>query len=167
MKSIVIYFSRAGENYGVGNIEKGNTEVIAEYIRESAGAELFKCEPVKEYSENYAKCCNEALAYRKQNARPALKRYLDNIDGYDVVYIGGPIYFGEYPHEIYTQLDKLNFRGKVVKPFATHEGSGLGICEKVLREKCAGATVKAGLVIRGKSVHSESAKEEVKNWVKE
>lgn len=106
MKSIVIYFSRAGENYGVGNIEKGNTEVIAEYIRESAGAELFKCEPVKEYSENYAKCCNEALAYRKQNARPALKRYLDNIDGYDVVYIGGPIYFGEYPHEIYTQLDK-------------------------------------------------------------
>ena len=69
-KSIVIYFSRADENYAVGNIEKGNTEVIAEYIKEITGADLFKVDPLKPYSKNYKECCEEALQEKKQNARP-------------------------------------------------------------------------------------------------
>ena len=59
-KSLVIYFSRADENYAVGYIEKGNTEVIAEYIQEIIGADLFKVEGMKEYSTNYQKCIEEA-----------------------------------------------------------------------------------------------------------
>lgn len=72
-KSLVIYFSRADENYAVGNIDKGNTEVIAEYIQELTGADLFKVEPVKPYSKNYKTCCDEALEEKRQNARPELK----------------------------------------------------------------------------------------------
>lgn len=72
-KSLVIYFSRADENYAVGNIEKGNTEVIAEYIQDITGADLFKVEPAKPFSKNYRECCREAMEEQRQNARPVLK----------------------------------------------------------------------------------------------
>lgn len=165
MKSLVIYFSRPGNNWAVGYIEKGNTEVIAEYIRDCTGADLFKCDPVKPYSEDYMTCTQEAMAYQRSNARPALKAYLDDIAQYDVIYIGGPIYWGELPYEIYSELDKLDFKGKIVKPFATHEGSGLGSVESVLRRKCVGATVKKGLAVQGSAVRTASAKKAVENWV--
>ena len=165
MKSLVIYFSRPGNNWAVGYIEKGNTEVIAEYIAEFTGAELFKCEPLKPYSEDYMKCTEEAMAYKKQDARPALTHYLDDISDYDVIYIGGPIYWGELPYDVYTELDRLDFSGKTVKPFATHEGSGLASVEAVLKKKCKGANVKKGLAIQGSSVNSDFAKKQVKNWV--
>lgn len=139
--------------------------MIAEYIKEFTGADLFKCDPVKPYSEDYTTCTEEAMAYKRADARPALKKYIDDISAYDVVYIGGPIYWGELPYEVYTELDRLVFSGKIVKPFATHEGSGLGRVESVLRRKCAGATVKKGLAIQGSSVHSDYAKKQVENWV--
>ncbi|MBR1747013.1 MAG: flavodoxin [Clostridia bacterium] len=165
MKSLVIYFSRPGDNWAVGYIEKGNTEVIAEYIGEYTGADLFKCDPKKPYSEDYTKCTQEAMAYKKRDARPELKSYLDDVSDYDVIYIGGPIYWGELPYEVYTELDRLDFSGKIVKPFATHEGSGLGSVESVLKRKCVGATVKRGLAIQGSSVRSSFAKSQVKAWV--
>ncbi len=165
MKSLVIYFSRPGNNYAVGYVEKGNTEVVAEYIREFTGADLFKCDPLRPYSEDYMTCTEEAMAYQRQNARPALKTYLDDISSYDVIYIGGPIYWGELPYEVYTELDRLDFKGKIVLPFATHEGSGIANVERVLKAKCSGATVRKGLAIQGSSVRSEFAKKQVKNWV--
>ena len=92
-KSIVIYFSRADENYAVGNIDIGNTEVIANYIKDITGATLFKVEPLKPYSKSYKICCDEALQEQKQGARPELKEYLKDITDYQVVYIGSPIYW--------------------------------------------------------------------------
>ena len=165
MRSLVIYFSRPGNNWAVGYIEKGNTEVIAEYIKEFTGADLFECHPKRPYSDDYMACTEEAMAYKKQNARPELKKYLDDISAYDVIYIGGPIYWGELPYEVYTELDRLDFTGKIVKPFATHEGSGLGSIENVLKKKCAGAIVKNGLAVQGSAVNSEMAKKQVKDWV--
>lgn len=165
MKSLVIYFSRPGNNWAVGYVEKGNTEVIAGYIGEFTSADLFRCDPVKPYSEDYMKCTEEAMAYKKADARPALKKYLDDISAYDVVYIGGPIYWGELPYEVYSELDRLDFHGKTVKPFVTHEGSGLGSVEGVLKKKCVGADVKKGLAIQGGSVNSDLAKRQVRDWV--
>lgn len=165
MKSLVIYFSRAGENYAVGNVEKGNTEVVAQYIAQITGADLFKCQPVKPYSSKYSECCKEALALRRQNARPQLERYLDGIDGYDVIYIGGPVYFGEYPYDLYSQTDRLDFSGKIVKPFTTHEGSGLALCVEALKTHCKGATIMPGLAVEGKTVNLPSAREQVEGWV--
>ena len=120
---------------------------------------------MKPYSANYRECCKEAVAYQKSNARPLLKKYLESIDDYDIIYIGGPVYCGEYPYEIYSELDKLDFKGKIVKPFVTHEGSGLAMCVDVLKKRCVGATVKDGLAIKGQSVYDEASKVAVKNWV--
>lgn len=163
-KSLVIYFSRADENYAVGNIEKGNTEVIAEYIRDITGADLFKVEPLKPYSKNYKECCNEALEEKRENARPELKKYLEDISDYEVIYIGSPIYCGTMPMSMFTQLEKLDFTGKIIKVFTTHEGSGLGTVVSDVKRICKGANVLDSIAIQGSLVHE--SKEKIENWIK-
>lgn len=163
-KSLVIYFSRADENYAVGNIEKGNTEVIAEYIKEITGADLFKVEPLKPYSKNYRECCNEALEEKRKNARPELKKCLEDISDYEVIYIGAPIYWGTMPASMFTQLEKLDFTGKAIKVFTTHEGSGLGTVVQDVKRICKGADVLDSLAIQGSTVHT--AKPKIEKWIK-
>lgn len=163
-KSLVIYFSRADENYAVGYIEKGNTEVIAEYIQELTGADLFKVEPEKPYSKKYKTCCDEAIKEKRENARPELKKYLEDISDYDVIYIGSPIYWGTMPMSMFTQLEKLNFTGKIIKVFTTHEGSGLGTVVADVKRICKGANVLDSLSIQGSLVHESKGK--VENWIR-
>ncbi len=165
MKSLIIYFSRADENYNTGNITKGNTEVVAEEIQRLTNADLFKVEPVKPYPANYRECVLDAKQKRDSDARPKLKKYLTDISEYDVIYIGGPIYFGEYPYEVYSALEGLDFSSKIIRPFSTHEGSALGQVIAVLRNKLDGAIIKQGLAIRGSLVNEESTKDKIENWV--
>lgn len=162
-KSLVIYFSRADENYAVGYINKGNTEVIAEYIRDITGADLFRVDRAVPYSANYKECCDEALIEKNNNERPAISRKLESIDEYEVIYIGFPIYWGTMPMPLFTQLEQLNWKGKIVKFFSTHEGSGLGSSEKDIKRICQGAEIKEGLAIRGSSVNS--ARNKVEEWI--
>ena len=168
MTSLVIYFSRNGENYFGGelkNIEKGNTEVIAEYIQELDGADLFKVEPVNEYPSDYMKCIDVAKKEQQQNARPEIKETLTDISQYDTVYIGFPNWWGTLPMPMFTQLEQLDFTGKTVKAFVTHEGSGFGSSQKDLDKLCDGAEFKKGLSIPGANV--ASAKDMVKSWIEE
>lgn len=168
MSSIVIYFSRSGENYFGGelkNIEKGNTEVVAEYIQEFAGADLFKVEPAVEYPEEYMKCIDVAKKEQQADARPDIKETFDSIDEYDTVYIGFPNWWGTLPMPMFTQLEQLDFEAKTVKPFVTHEGSGFGSSLKDLKKLCAGADIKQGLSIPGANVGS--AKDIVSKWIGE
>lgn len=168
MSSIIIYFSRSGENYFGGelkNIEKGNTEVIAEYIRELDDATLFKVEPAEEYPADYMKCIDVAKKEQQDDARPAIRETLDSIDEYDTVYIGFPNWWGTLPMPMFTQLEKLDFEGKVIKPFVTHEGSGFGSSKKDINELCSGAEIKNGLSIPGANVYE--AKNTVESWIRE
>lgn len=163
-KSLVIYFSRADENYAVGYIDKGNTEVIAEYIRDITGADLFKIEGLRGYSADYNTCIEEAKQRQARDERPELKAYIDDISQYEVIYIGAPVYWGIMPQEMITLLEKLDFTGKTVRVFTTHEGSGLGSIPSQVKRVCKGANVlDDGLAIRGGSVNSSKGK--VENWV--
>ena len=163
-KSLVIYFSRADENYAVGYIEKGNTEIIAEYIRDIVGADLFKVEGIKGYSANYQKCIEEAKERQQKNERPELKQYLEDISQYEVIYIGAPVYWGIMPQEMITELEKLDFTGKIVRVFTTHEGSGLGSIPAQVKKVCKGANVlDDGIAIRGSAV--KQSKEKIENWL--
>ena len=168
MSSLVIYFSRDGENYFGGqlkNIEKGNTEVIAEYIQDFTGADLFKVEPANEYPADYMKCIDVAKKEQQDDARPELKGYLEDISSYDTVFIGFPNWWGTLPMPMFTQLEKLNFAGKIVKPFVTHEGSGFGSSQRDLAKLCDGAEIKKGLSISGANVYD--VKDTVKAWTEE
>lgn len=168
MSDLVIYFSRSGENYFGGvlkNIEKGNTEVIAEYIQEFTSADLFKVEPEVEYPDSYMECIDVAKKEQKNDARPQLKETLDDISAYDTIYIGFPNWWGTLPMPMWTQLEQLDFNGKVVKPFVTHEGSGFGSGERDLKKLCSGAVIKKGLSIPGANVYD--AGDIVKVWLDE
>ena len=168
MVDLVIYFSRSGENYFGGqlkNIEKGNTEVIAEYIQEITGADLFKVEPAVEYPADYMQCIDVAKKEQQDGARPEIKETLDDISSYDTIYIGFPNWWGTLPMPMFTQLEQLDFSGKTVKPFVTHEGSGFGSSARDIKKLCEGAEIKKGLSIPGANVGS--AKDMVSAWIKE
>ena len=167
-KSLVLYFSRAGDNYtndGIKNLEIGNTEVIANFIKEFADADLFKMVPLIEYPEDYMKCTEVAKKELNDNARPELKGYIEDISEYDLIYIGFPNWWNTMPMPVWTQLEKLDFSGKTIKPFVTHEGSGFGKSLKDLKKLCSGAKIKDGLSIQGSFVLDSEKK--VEHWVKE
>lgn len=166
MKSLIIYFSHTGENWmedGIRNIDKGNTEIVAEKIKELTDADLFKVVPVKEYPYNYKECCDVAKQELNDDKRPQLVNMLSNIDEYDNIYIGSPIWWGHLPMPLFTQLEKLNFNGKTVKFYITHEGSKLGSCPKDIENLCHGANIKPGLAIQGCTV--ENCDSKLKAWL--
>ena len=166
MKSLIVYFSRTDENYmedGIRNIEKGNTEIVAETIQKLTGADLFKVETVNEYPYDYYKCCDVAKEELENNERPNVKRKLDNIDDYDVIYIGGPVWWSHYPMAIFTALEGLDFTGKKIKSFTTHEGSGVGSVMEDIRKICKNAVIEDAIAIRGSD--EKSCEDKIKNWI--
>ena len=85
---------------GIRNIDKGNTEIVAEKIAAKTGADLFKVETVKDYPYDYYECCDEAKKELQSQARPKLKRYLTDISDYDTIYIGYPIWYSTFPMDL-------------------------------------------------------------------
>lgn len=165
-KTLVVFFSKAGENYAVGNIKKGNTRIIAEMIAEETDGTLFQIEPVKDYPKDYTKCTEVAQQELDSNARPAVKGDID-VENFDVVYIGYPIWWNDMPMPVYTFIEKHSWQGKTVIPFSTHEGSGLGSTESSLKKACEGATVLKGLAVRGTIAQNsqEQARKAVEDWL--
>ncbi|MBR2743560.1 MAG: NAD(P)H-dependent oxidoreductase [Clostridia bacterium] len=166
-RNLIIYYSRAGENYFGGeikNLEKGNTELVAEYIRDAADGETFKIEPAEDYPADYNETAKKAKAELKAGARPALKAYLSDISGFDNIFVCGPCWWGTYPCVVFSLLERLDWKGKRVFPVITHEGSGLGSAPKDLKKICRGAKIEKGLAVEGKS--AAEASDEVKAWAK-
>lgn len=166
MKSLVIYYSRAGENYmenGIENIVKGNTQLLAEQIEKLTGADLFKVEEVYPYSSNYYECCDEAKKDLQNNVKAELKNYLSSIDEYDQIIICSPIWWNHIPMPLYAQLEKLDFINKNVKFIITHEGSGIGGCKDDINKLCKGAQIDEGSAIRGCKVMNSL--EQLKNYL--
>ena len=166
MAEMILYFSRAGENYVSGALnylETGNTKIAAEMIGEMTGAELFEIRPAHPYSEDYNRCIEEARQEQKRDARPELAGYPENLDGVDVIYLGYPNYWGTMPMPVFTLLEKYEFTGKIIYPFCTHEGSGMGHSEMDIRRICPGAEVKKGLPIHGTKVRE--AKRDIRKWL--
>ena len=164
-KNLIIYYSRKGENYfngAIRSIEKGNTEIVAEYIQNAVGGDLFEVGTVKPYAADYNACIEEAKKELRANARPELKKYLSDISAYDNVFVCGPCWWGTFPMAIFSQLDKLDFTGKKVMAVMTHEGSGLGNSERDLKTQCKGATFGKGIAIHGGSAKDSQA--EVSAW---
>lgn len=167
MKELIAYFSRAGENYVNGTIKPlkiGNTEVVANMIRENTGADVFKIVPQVSYSDSYNECIDEAQADQRRNARPALTGYPESLDEYDVIYLGYPNYWGTMPMCMFTFLEHFNFSGKTIRPFCTHEGSGMGSSVSDIKRLCLAAKVESGLSLHGATVNL--AEESVKKWLK-
>lgn len=166
-ENLILYYSRKGENYwsgGLKELKKGNTEIVAEYIQKAVGGDLFEIETVQDYSPSYITCIEEAKDELRRKARPELKNYLENLDGYDHVFVCGPCWWGTFPMAVFTQLEKLDWTGKKVMAVMTHEGSGLGGSERDLKKICLGATFGKGFSVAGHDAANSEV--QVAAWAK-
>ena len=168
MAKLIAFYSRADENYFGGAmkiIKEGNTEKAANILAELTGADLFKIEQKVPYSADYRECVDQARKDKQENARPELISLPENIDQYDEIYLGYPNYCGTMPMAVYTFLESLDFSGKKIRPFCTHEGSGLSGTERDIQKTAKGAVVEKGIAIHGSSV--DGAKSALQRWIQE
>lgn len=164
---LVLFYSRADENYVDGmlkNLKIGNTEIAAGHIEKMTGAVLFKVEQQEAYSKDYQRCIAQARADQRQNVRPELKSYPQSIEEYDVVYLGYPNYWGTMPMAMFTLLEHFDFDGKIIRPFCTHEGSGMGSSVEDIKKLCPKAIVEKGLALRGSD--RSNYEEQIRSWIK-
>ena len=170
--TIVVYFSRTGEQYGVGTIDKGNTAIIADMIIEATGADEFEILPkdADRYpTTSYDALKDVAAAEKDSNARPEIASEIENFDSYDTVFIGYPIWWGDMPMIVYNFLESYDFDGKTVIPFCTHGGSGLASTERTISGIISGANMLKGLAVAGTTAQNNqnNAQSAVDEWLTE
>ena len=166
-KTLIAFFSRADENYFGGAmryVKVGNTEIVANIIKDLVPADSFKIEMKNPYSPVYMTCIEEAKKDLRAKARPELVSLPGSIDEYDTVILAYPNYWGTMPMAVYTFLESFDFSGKTILPLCTNEGSGMGSSEREIKKTCPGATVKKGLPITGSA--AAGSKSSVERWLK-
>ena len=157
-KVLVVYFSQGG-----------NTQKLAKLISDRVGGDFVRIETVEDYpnpATDYSKLADMAKKERDDDARPELKDLDINLDDYDTIFIGYPIWWYTLPMPMYTFFDTYDFSGKTIVPFNTHEGSGDGGTYETIKEFEPKATVLSGLPIRGGDMASDQSSK-VDNWLKE
>ena len=169
-KTLVVYFSRTGEQYTVGVIDKGNTAIVAEMIAEKTGADLWEVLPADDrYPMTYSALTDVAKKEQNDKARPAYKGTAPDLSEYETVFIGAPVWWGDWPMIMYTFFEQNRdaLAGKTLIPFSTHEGSGLSGFDKKLASAIPGATVGKGLAIRGNDAQNrqDSVRNSVNDWL--
>ena len=163
-KSIVIFFSHAGDNYSVGNIEVGNTKIVADYISEIKGADQFEIVTHKYDGMAYMPLIELAKEEANKGELPPYEGAAPDLSQYDTVFIGGPVWWGTYPQVMFTLFKDINLDGKTVIPFTTHEGSGLASCVSDVKKAFPKAKVTGEFSIYGHEVRTSKAK--VEKWLK-
>ena len=156
--ALVVYFSRTGEQYTVGVIDEGNTAIVAKMIAEQTGADLFEVLPVDEhYPMTYAELTDVAKQEQNENARPEYDGEVPDLSQYDTVFVGAPVWWGDWPMIMYTFFEKNAdaLSVKTLIPFSTHEGSGLSGFDKKLADVCPDSTISEGLAIRGNDAQND------------
>lgn len=153
-KSLVVYFSWSG-----------NTENVAKSIQAQTNSDLFEIVPKTPYSDDYNTVVDLAQEEQKNNARPEIADVVENIDQYDMIYIGFPNWWGDMPMILYTFFDTYDLSGKTIAPFCTSGGSGLSNTVNEMKELEPNATVTNGLHIG--SAASSNPDDAVSQWLNE
>ena len=152
-KVLVVYFS-----------ETGNTQKLAKLISDEIGGDFRRIETVKSYPTGEA-LFDYTKNERDNDERPELKDLEVNMDDYDVIFVGYPIWWYTLPMPIYTFFDNYDFSGKIIVPFNTHEGSGDGGTYSTIKGWEKDANVLDGLAIRGGDMEKDQTTR-VQNWLK-
>lgn len=150
---LVAYFSHTG-----------NTRKVANQIHEKVGGDIFEIVTVDPYPQDHDACLAQAGKEQASKYRPELKTQIENLDLYNVVFIGYPIWLELMPMAMYTFLDKYKMSNKTVMPFCTSRASGFGDTVKDIKTLCPQATVAKGLSIYRKDI--DNAPNEVSSWLR-
>lgn len=152
-KTLVAYFSASGV-----------TAKLAENLAEAIGADVFEIEPEEPYTRADLDWTNKksrsTVEMNDPNSRPAVKYIRDNMQDYDTVFVGFPIWWYAAPTIINTFLESYDLTGKIIIPFATSGGSGMGKTNEKLLPSCKGAKL-----IEGKVLSGRASKSELSDWV--
>lgn len=142
----------------------GNNEYIAQIIQRETGGDLFSIETVQEYPTTHDPLLEFAYNEKADNARPELATQIENLDSYDVIFLGYPNWNADLPMPLYTFLEEYDFSGKTIIPFTTHGGSGFSRTIQTISDLQPNATVIShGLSISRNSV--SGAESDVVDWV--
>ena len=151
--ALVVYFSVTG-----------NTKALAETIAETTGADIVEIVPETPYTSEDINYSNDnCRANKEQNddsARPEIANKIENIDDYDTIFLGYPIWWGTMPKIINTFLESYDLSGKTIMPFCTSGGSGIETSVFAIKSTCPGADVKDGF--RGSS---SATAEQIETWI--
>lgn len=156
-KMLIIYFTKTN-----------NTQLFANYIKEIMGiTNIYKIVPVIPYPDEYNELSNKANEEKENNERPEIFMPLNNISKYDIILLGYPLWHQNIPNIVITQIEKLDWKGKILYPFNTHGSSGLGDSVNDIKQYAIGADVKDGFPISQSKIKLEDdSKLDIKDWVK-
>ena len=165
---LIAYFSMKGQTIGPGMKityqEKGNTMIAAEFIQKALGGDLFEIEADRNYSKDHMKLIEEAKQELHDGIRVPVKRYPENLDQYQTVFLGYPNWWNTMPMVLFTFLEHFNWTGKRIIPFCTNEGSGIGDSVRDIKRICRGADVDCGVSFVGSRASGSEAK--ITEWAK-
>lgn len=167
-KIFIIFFSLEGDTYNIGNVTKGNTEIIVDYIQELYGIKSYKIIPSKKYPQTLDDLLAEGIKEKYSNDLPEIQNKLENITDYDIILLGYPIWHLDLPNIVKTQLVALDFEGKTIYPFATHHNSGLGNSINQIKKYAPKAIVEEGFFLTGVEVRGTDfidSHEKIKRWI--
>ncbi len=145
----------------------GNTEYIARFIQQEVGGEIFSVKMEKPYPNDYDKITDMGSEEQEKNARPALKTHVENMDQYQTVYLGFPIWWYTMPQAMFTFLEEYDFSGKTIIPFTTHGGYGVGSSVEDIKKLCPDASVNEKIFELERDDNIPGKQEEVEKWLKE
>jgi len=143
----------------------GNTRVITNQIHDNVGGEIYEIVTIDPYPSDYDDVVEQAREELRGQHRPKLKTKVENMESYDVIFVGYPNWWGTIPMPVATFLSEYNFSGKTIAPFCTNEGSHLGRSAADIKGLCPQSTILDGLAVRGRDV--KKAQSEVSEWLRE
>ena len=146
-----------------GSSYNGNVAILADYIKDDTGGDTFSILTSEYYPTNYRDSTNVAKEEQSSDARPELSSHVENMEDYDIIFLGFPNWWGGLPMPVYTFLEEYDFSGKIIIPFASHEGSGLGNGPSEIAEICPDAQIMDGFAARGTEVSSSKA--DIETWI--
>lgn len=154
-KTLVVFFSCTGTSAS-----------IAEYAAEILGADIYEIIPEEPYTEADLAYYTDCRADREQNdpkARPEISGKVENMDNYDTIILGYPIWHGQAPKIIYTFLESYDFSDKTIAPFCTSHSSGIGSSADNLHTICGESVI----WLEGRRFAGESSKDDVQKWIED
>lgn len=178
-KILIAYFSRVGNTDFPEDVDAvssaslnlqngelaGNTEVIAQMIGQETQGDLFRIETEKRYPADYDELVDYGRNEPEEDARPALLSHIDDMESYDIVFLGYPNWWFDMPMAVYSFLDEYDFSGKTVIPFCTHGGSRFSDTVSTLESSLPDAEVLEGFEVYGED--ASAAQDEVLAWLEE
>ena len=144
----------------------GNTQYMAKIIHQTAGGELFEIKTSQNYPRDHDQLVNQAAKEQEDNLRPELSIKVENINDYDVIFIGYPNWWGDMPMPLYTFLEEYDLSGKTIVPFSTHGGSEFSSTINTIEDLQPNARVITDALTISRNNIADAASE-ITEWVNE